>query len=384
MEAWYEPTTWGKDPETRQALATLAFVNTCNEQKANYVRLNDGNIDRTVEEDFAERLDLGRGMIKYHCENVSPLLDTGFTPVAVEIDFEVPVRADGTGSQLWCKCDNCFTMWRNSPHGENEYKSWQVSMYAKSDTIRERFHVMSISGRELVYRSDQWKGLPVTFGGRIDMLAADEYGRYWVFDWKTAARLSGQEEQDSPDDYILLDDQITGYVWALWVLGMDVAGFVYHEMKKAFPIEPEPNKVRRKGCLFSVNKQQDTSYEIYLQTIMENDPSGHASGAYDEFLEFLKEHAPRYWTRKQVHRNETELINAGRNLYLEALDMTDNELRIYPSPGRFGCTTCAYRQPCLGMNRGEDVEYMLVTNYETRPHRYWERVASNTDSKGGM
>jgi hypothetical protein len=76
-------------------------------------------------------------------------------------------------------------------------------------------------------------------------------------------------------------------------------------------------------------------------------------------------------------------MNAGRNIYLEAMDMIDPNLRLYPSPGRFGCTFCAYRQPCLGTNRDEDVEYMFISNFEKRDRRYWETVPMSTDGKGG-
>jgi hypothetical protein len=371
MEAWYEPSTWNKDPETRETLAILAFVNLCNEQKAHYTTMQ-GTIDPEAEADFRERVELGSGMIRYHCRNVSPRLDRGFTPYAVEIDFEVPIL-DDAGNQPWCKCDNCWTM----------YYNWTQALPDEPDaTGKLKPHRLKVNNVESARA--MWMGLPVTYGGRIDMLAQDENGRFWIFDWKTAARLSGQEEQDSPDEFILLDDQITSYVWALWVLGIDVAGFVYHEIKKAFPIEPEPNKVNRKGCWYSVSKQQNTSYEIYLETISEGDPYGLQSGAYNDFLAWLKNDGPRFYSRKQVHRSETELRSAGHNICLEALDMTDPNLRLYPSPGRYGCTFCAYRQPCLGTNRGEDVDYMLESNFERRPHRYWETTTSSTESKGGV
>jgi PD-(D/E)XK nuclease superfamily protein len=384
MEAWYEPTTWGKDPETRETLAILAFKNACSAQKTAYLLDNKGNIDPEVEQDFKERVELGVGMLHYHCRKVSPTQDRGFVPLKVEIDFEVPIKSP-SGDQLWCKCDNCQTMWRNSDAGRGEYHIWQTNEYAKNERGSQKwqlFHEWPVSYRLEQYQKT-WKGLPVTYGGRIDMLAKDEDGRLWIFDWKTAARLSGQEEQESPDEFILLDDQITSYVWGLWVLGVDVAGFVHHEVKKAFPVEPEPNKVMRKGCWYSVNRLQNTSYDIYLDTIREGDPGGFARGAYDEYLDFLKESGVKFYSRKQVHRSETELRNAGYNIYLEACDMIDSELRLYPSPGRYGCNFCAYRQPCIGMNRGEDVDYMLLSNYDKRPHRYWELTPSNTDTKGG-
>jgi PD-(D/E)XK nuclease superfamily protein len=381
MEAWFDPFTWGRgDVETRKTLAILAFSNECNMQKAKYVIQNDGTIDPELEADFDERLELGIGMLTYYIDKISPVLDTQFKPIKVEIDFEVPVKSP-EGDQLWCKCDQCKTLWLSSEIGNLDHNEW---------VVRNRF--IGPDGNELqddaltrLYWKIAWQGLPVTYGGRIDVLAQDENGRYWIIDWKTAARLTGDDSIEAQgDEFILLDDQITSYCWALWTLGIDVAGFIYHEQKKAFPKEPEPVKYNRKGCWYSVSRQQETSYDVYIETIQEGDPSGYASGAYDEFLAWLKENGPRYYSRKQVHRNETELKNAGLYIYLEAAEMIRPELPIYPSPGRFGCTFCAFRQPCIGQNRGEDYEYALESGYEKRDYRYWEKTKPSTDSKGGQ
>jgi hypothetical protein len=361
---------WNKDPEVRLQLTELAFVNACNDQKSRFLNVNDASIDPDVEFDYNERIVLGRGMLRYHCGKVSPKLDQFFRPIRVEIEFEVPIT-DDDGNQLWCKCDKCWKLWvKNCPEPYDVDGEWS----------REPDEVDNWNGD--YYKN--WKGLPVTYGGRIDCLMEDELGRWWIVDWKTAARLSGQEEGDSPDEYIMLDDQITSYCWALWKLGIPIAGFIHHEMKKAFPVEPEPNKVQRKGCWYSVNKNQSVSYELYLETISEGDPTGYAMGAYDEFLDWLKREGPRYYHRKQVERSEAELRNAGHNIYLEALDITDPNLRVYPSPGRFACSFCAFRQPCIGMNRDEDVEYMFLSNFDKRSPRYWETTSASTESKGGQ
>lgn len=357
METWYDPEMWNKDPETRLLLALMAFRTVCAEQKAAYLKLKESEeLELDIEQEFKERLELGEGMIRYHCTKVSPRLDQGLKPLHVEIEFEVPVVDPDTEEQLWCKCNQCWTLWGRYVQGSD--------------------NGLSLSG--------EWKGLPVTYGGRIDCLMVDELGRLWIVDWKTASRLSGQEEGDTPDDFLQLEDQVTSYVWALWTLQIPVAGFIHHEIKKAFPVEPEPNKVQRKGCWYSVNKQQNTSYELYLETVSEGDPTGLASGAYDEFLEYLRKFGPSYFSRKQVHRNENELRNAGHNIYLEAKEMTRRDLPLYPSPGRFACNFCAYRQPCLAMNQGDDVQYLLESNYEKRERRYWEQALPSTDSKAGQ
>lgn len=372
METWYDPEMWGKDAETRETLALLAFKNMCIEQKNHYIKLNNGQIDPELDQDFKERVELGEGMLRYHCSMVSPKLDGHLKPLKVEIEFEVPIR-DPNGEVVYCKCDQCWKLYEASADGLARVEV-PVLMYKDGTTG---------PASNKVYRASFWEGLPLTYGGRIDCLMMDEHGRLWIVDWKTAARLSGQEEGDAPDEFILLDDQITSYCWALWVLGLDIAGFIHHEIKKAFPIEPEPNKINRKGCWYSVSKQQNTSYDLYLETIGEGDPQGLAAGAYDNFLEWLKDEGPRFFSRKQVLRTPTELANAGYNIWLEAMDIIDPALRVYPSPGRFACTFCAYRQPCLGTNRDEDVEYMFLSNYEKRVRRYWEIEPMSTESKGG-
>jgi hypothetical protein len=290
-------------------------------------------------------------------------LDRPYRPVGVETKFEVPILSRGhEGDQLWCKCDRCFTRWMATAYGEE----------ALAECV-ENHHG---GGEE--YRDTCWIGLPLTLGGRIDSIFQDTYGRYWIVDWKTAARLS-TGEPGSPDDFLFLDDQITSYCWALWVLGIDVAGFIYHEQKKAMPEIPEPLKRSYKGALFSQNKQKDYEYGVYKKTVEENDPSGFLAGVYDDFLEYLRTEGGVYYKRHIVHRNTTELVEAGINLAAEALDMVDPNLRIYPNPGRFACNGCAFREPCIGMNRGEDHLYTLDSLFERRTTLYWETAEPNTD-----
>lgn len=357
MEKYYDPLTW-HDKEVAAALAQTAFVDECKSQYSRYLKLNKGNIDPGMKAEYDERIKLGIGMLRYYTKWASPLHDVNFTPVKVEIEFEVPITTPDD-SYMWCKCQQCW-------------KRWCVWV-DKNDPL------LAAQGPD----KSVWKGLPVTYGGRIDMLAQDELGRYWVFDWKTAARLAGKDA-GTDDDFMLLDDQITSYCWALWRLGIPVAGFVYAEIKKAVPDEPEPNKTQRLGRWYSVNKQIATTYEIYKRTVEENDPSAYAAGLYDDFLKYLQsDEATRYHIRHQIHRTDVELQNAGYNIWQEACEMTNPNLRIYPAPGRYACRGCAYKEPCLMQNRGEDYKYTLDTMFEKRTKHYWEDRVPSTDRKGG-
>lgn len=354
MEVYYDPKTWGNF-KVAAALALVAFRNVVEEQRAAFKETVE-ELSPEQETDYNERVELGLGMLKHYFEKEAPRYDNDFTPVKVEIKFEVPIQ-DKQGNSLWCKCIPCYQrhialLKTQRPMTENEVRLEMAS----------------------------WKGLPVTYGGRLDMLAKDTWGRYWIFDWKTAAQLTSNGE----DDYLLLDDQITSYCWALsTILGIDIAGFVYAEFKKSAPEEPEPNKHVRLGRRFSVSKQKVYDPELYRRTVAELDTEAYEDGLYDEFIAYLNTDANAFHRRHNVPRSAVELENAGQSIFDEAADMVDPNLRVYPSPGRFSCRFCAFQEPCLNKNKGEDYKYQLDTMFDKRRYHYWETAEASTDGKGG-
>lgn len=331
MEVFYEPKSWDWDAEVRAQLAIKAFVDKTNDQRKVFLKnMPEGQyMDSEVQEDFDERVELGKGMIRYHLERVSPREDGHWKPVRVEIAFQVPIMHPVTGEPLTCSHPTC-----RHP-----------------------------------------AGAPVVYAGRMDALGQDIHGDYWVIDWKTARTLTTNEE------FLQLDDQVGSYPWACRELGLDVRGFIYHEMRKGYPQPPTRNKVQRLGCWFSKNKQQTTSYEMYLETVKAEDTEAYEAGRYDDMLEWLQnEGATLYYQRFQIMKSDYELDQIGINIGWEALEMIDPSLSIYPSAGRFSCTTCAFRQPCLGKNMGEDYVYTLNTLFERREH-YYVREEASTESK---
>lgn len=349
MEVYYNPETWNWDREVVSQLAIKAFVDKCEEQKQKAVaELGHIYLDGEQEADYAERVELGRGMLDYYFTQIAPQQDVGWKPVKVEIAFMVAIPNPETGEEvIWCKCPQC---WEKAA----KHYGWDGSEH----------------------QLGAWKGLPVVYAGRLDMLAQDDKGNYWIFDWKTARTVAEKY------DFLYLDDQIASYVWALIKLGLPVKGFVYHEQRKGYPQAPKKNKQRRLGCLFSVAKNQDVDYDTYLKTIMEEDKEAYEEGAYDDMLTYLRNEGIVYFMRHQVAKSYEELLSTERHIGLEALDMLEPGLRIYPSAGRFGCTFCAFQQPCLEMNAGSDYQYALDTMFEKRQH-YYVREEPSTESKGG-
>lgn len=353
MEVLYNPETWTWDREVITALAIQAFVDSCEKQKAKALE-QTGHLyfDGEIEADYDERVALGKGMLAYYSREVAPRVDIGFKPVKVEIGFMVAIPNPDTGEDLWCRCAGC------------------VEKYQKALAHPDK------RGHLSPYDPDTFRGLPVVYAGRLDMLAEDDKGHYWIFDWKTCRNVATDYE------FLYLDDQIGSYVWALTKIGIKVMGFVYHEQRKGYPRPPKENKQRRLGCLFSVAKNQDVDYDTYLKTVQELDTKAYEEGCYDEMLEYLKEEGVKYFMRHQIPKSRDELDEIEYNIGLEALDMIDPGLRIYPSAGRFGCSFCAFRQPCMEKNNKGDYQYALDTLYERREH-YYVREEPSTESKGG-
>jgi hypothetical protein len=382
MEVWYDPDMWGIDRDVAITLAKQKFRLECLEQRNAYMmKMRLTSLEPEVEADYNERIALGLGMLEQYAK-VSIQLDGNFRPVYVEKAFEVPIKGP-LGETIWCKCERCWTKyvtWYDTEDG----KRHEAERLAKAagERYQPEFTIKIVDRQFGSQHWKMWQGLPVTYGGRVDMLAIDTLERYWIFDWKTAARLS-TGEPNAPDDYLFLDSQITSYCWAFKVLGLNVAGFVYHEQKKAIPVEPEPLKTARLGRMYSTNKQMDCDWETYERTVSENDVDGYEHGRYDEFIQYLKDFGGVFHKRHQIERTHTELVNAGLDIYNEALDMTDPDLRIYPAPGRFACGFCAFQDPCLGKNRGDDYLYTLDTMFEKRPKHYYDLQPSTDKPNRG-
>lgn len=343
MEVLYDPQLWQETTfEDRLTRAIIVFENECLRQREEFLRItNQQNLDEAQGDDYQERIELGIGMLKHYVRDVQARFDGWFKPVATEISFEVPIGdPDSEDETLVC---------RNSPACGQEHDNYGPDSH-------------------------------VVYAGRIDLLVEDiRYGGYYILDWKTASSLSASEE------FLQLDDQIASYCWALSLqLGLDVRGFIYSEIRKDFPREPKVLKRVTKGCSFSTAKTQSTNIATFVPHVKEHDPIAYDEGKYDEYIAYLKSiEEGQYHQRFVIVKSTTELKNIGRNISLETADMVDPKLRIYPSVGKFMCSNCAFRQPCLGMFMEEDVNYQFETNFVQTMHRYWmdREPTSDKESK---
>lgn len=341
MEAFYNPETWNTTtPQEKAQAACDVFAAECVRQRDAFLKAtNQTALDEAQGDDYRERIDLGTGMLAYYATHVHPNNDTWFEPVLTEIPFEVPI-ADPDNPATTLKCLSspfCGQKHSNDPNDEDSN---------------------------------------VVYAGRVDLIVKDlRYGGYFLFDWKTAAQLA------TDDSFLQLDDQIGSYCWALSnQLNINIRGFVYAELRKDYPRPPKQLKRSSGGRSFSVDKNQPTIAEIFIPWVSKHDPVAFREGAYDDYLRYLTgAEATKFHQRFTVIKSTAELTNIGWNISLEAADMVSRDLRIYPSVGRYTCSSCAFRQPCLGTFMNEDVEYTLETLFNKSEERYYHTQPRSSD-----
>lgn len=322
MEVLYDPETWDlTSPEQKLHNAKLVFKSECEKQRKQYQEdMGITRLDYEQKNDYDERIILGCGMLDYYVHNVHVKDDHWLRPVKVEIEFDVPLEdEDGNPVRCW-----------NSP------ECGQI-------------------------HANDGEGSIVSHGGRVDAIVEDIIkGGYWIIDWKTAAELRASEAM------LEMDDQICTYCWALRdKLNIDIRGFIYVEIRKAYPQPPKKLKRVRSGCMFSTDKRMPTTAKIFRETVIREDHDAYVAGCYDEFLEYLEtdKDAAKFHQRFTIHKTPRQLTNIGKNVAEEAADMVSSGLRLYPSVGRFSCPSCAYKPPCQMKFNDEDYIYTLDTLY---------------------
>ena len=107
---------------------------------------------------------------------------------------------------------------------------------------------------------------------------------------------------------------------------------------------------------------ESEAWEQAFQVIMER-----LVGEYQEVLTQLLERGyDEYITELKVRKTAAELASASRELYMTALEMTRPTTRIYASEDWLKCDFCAFRDPCIAKNRGQNYQAILNASYRPR------------------
>lgn len=170
-------------------------------------------------------------------------------------------------------------------------------------------------------------GSAVHYAGRIQLLVADEADARWLVVHRVGPGWA------APDELVLDERGAAGcWAWAQCFLGNEITGVIYNELRT----DAGP---------------------------------GRGGGAF---------------RRTPVRRGLVELERVRHALGLEARDMTDSSLAVYPAPSWDACSACAFRPPCMAMNVGADADDILRTSYRRRAPRAEQpgRLGGTTWSMG--
>ena len=189
--------------------------------------------------------------------------------------------------------------------------------------------------------------------GRFDGICRTADGKLWLLEHKTSA-------DKWTTEMMMYDDQVTGYLWAAQqVFGQPLEGVYFNVLRKKIP--RKPNLIRN-GTQLSKAKDIDTTYEVYLEAVLEN---GFDPGDYADILEILKAKGNTFFQREKVYKSPVEIESWGRQLYDEYVDMADNP-RIYPN-FTWDCKwDCDFQPLCAAMQKGEDWEFLAQIQYRKR------------------
>ena len=331
MEARYSPKHYAQQ-EIAEALAVVTFSD-INQKQFEAAKAAKGIFfDETVIDDYNERRDLGIRMLEYYFTAIVDK-EKDFKPIAVEQNFIVPI------SDIICYCEQCMAKW-------NTY----VSDNAFDKPV-------------------PFNGLPVVLEGKIDLILEYSNGKVWVRDWKNIGRFSDTVE------WLENDLQLNLYLWALWKMGADIGGFEYFESKKMAPEIPEPLTKRYRGKLYSTAKDKPYEYDSYLDEVKQGDPAAFESGAYDDYLDWLQLEGPQFYRITKVRKSEKAMDAMEVILKSIAFNITttrEGSRGTYPSPTKFGCIYCEFRQPCIERMNGQPYDDMMNSLFVQKEKHYYE------------
>ena len=204
-------------------------------------------------------------------------------------------------------------------------------------------------------------GETVLYDLTMDKVIIDENGGLWIVDYKFYKQFRSA--------HLDTDTQVSAYSWGASTLyDTPIQGFIYHQFRKAYPRHP---KVLTNGKI-STDKSQNTSHRLYREALI------NMYGAVEKapiqnrkYLNFQAEieSADRdlYIKRDKTLRNPHQIAAEGAKILMEAEEMINPNLALYPNPTGDCSWDCDPRDVCLMMDDGSDWEPTLEAMTEQRP-----------------
>lgn len=313
----------------------------------------EGLIDLLPDADpgqWDEFVELGRGMLNFYKTYAEK--SDNFTTIAVEHNFSVPILDPSTGKALY------MVDTRVEPEG-----------WAPDFSLENQYGpLMQMSHIQLGLQKSSAVVKQVHARGKIDKVIQDNRtGQFGLHDYKTV----GRAWDDNDFKFLELDEQVTTYMWAgereAAMYGLEYKSLdfiVYESIRKGYPKPPTRLKSGEPSIARST---ETTTAEMFAQYISDNglDIVYQADSKMQSYYAYLLEEGDKQFIeRKPVYRNAAQKRNCGNRIFLEAQDMLDSNVRIYPNPTKnWNCLNCAFRSPCVMAEQGADFIGILSDSY---------------------
>ena len=173
-------------------------------------------------------------------------------------------------------------------------------------------------------------GRALQYRARINTVVIDDHELYWLIEHRVVT-----DPQWPPLERLLLDQQSLNRCWA-WQLGFlaRLEGTIHNELRAVPP-----------GA--------GNAAEVALRALP-------GEGG------IITQRSTEAFRRTHIPRTEREIEQHGTAFAYQMQDMIDPASRIYPNPSWQHCSDCAYRPPCLALNRGRDPQPVLDASYRQR------------------
>lgn len=210
----------------------------------------------------------------------------------------------------------------------------------------------------------------VIYSGTLDRVVVDENGLIWIMEYKTAKQIQTL--------HLANDSQVTSYCWAGALLyGQPIAGVIYQQHRKDLPRRPT---ILQNGS-FSTNKTQLITHASFRRLLL--DMFGTVNKApinYVDYLNYLAKQedvrGDRFIRRDHVKRNDHQCQAEGVKILMEAYDMLNPNLALYPNPDRTCAFMCPFQGPCVSLDDGSDWDDELQALMKPREPVYdtWRKL----------
>ncbi len=212
---------------------------------------------------------------------------------------------------------------------------------------------------------------PPTFDVVVYQLTLDRLveidDEYWITDYKFYKQFATSN--------LAFDAQMGAYIWgAQTIFEKPIAGAIMHELVKKTPNEP---KILSTGRL-SHSGQQGTTHRLYREVLV--DMYGEIGKAPKANVDCLNDLAMRetpdrddFIKRSMTRRTLLQQQAQGSLILMEAHDMCNPDLPLYPNPTRDCSWDCSLQDICLMVDRDDDWETLLLdlTISDKEEHDEW-------------